>query len=155
MRLRSARVAVAEENEPPSQPTITTRQSKRRAKSRKTEKLEADQPALGDSKLLTAEPADELQDGIEGRHDGLNKPAEVLMDLHTAESPVFNAEAAAEAARMAEALLSSTPPSEQPCLDITAPAVSPLQCHHSDISLAGDEVLGSGLRLSAPQLQAA
>ncbi len=155
MRLRSARLAAAGENEPPSEPAVTTRQSKRRAKSRKTEILEADQPPSGQLITLATEPAYQTETGREDLHDASDSPAKLLTRLQTAESPVFNAEAAAEAVRMAKALLSSTPPSGQQCLGTTASAASPFQSHHSDIGHAGHELLTSGSGLSAPKQQAA
>ncbi|CAL5229671.1 g13038 [Coccomyxa viridis] len=155
MRLRSARLAAAGENEPPSEPAVTTRQSKRRAKSRKTEILEADQPPSGQLITLATEPAYQTETGREDLHDASDSPAKLLTRLQTAESPVFNAEAAAEAVRMAKALLSSTPPSGQQCLGTTASAASPFQSHHSDIGHAGHELLTSGSGLSAPKQHAA
>ena len=154
MRLRSARLAAAGENEPPSQPTITTRHSRRRAKPRKTEILEADQPASGEHVILEIEPAHQLETGKEGPHDASDGCATAITDLHMPESPVFNAEAAAEAAQMAEALLSSTPSSEQPRFGTANLAARPLQQINCSGTPTEHETQRASSRLSVPEEQA-
>ena len=132
MRLRSARLAAAEVSETSSKPTVTTRHSKRRTESRKAETVEADQPAAAEQSLLATEPSHQPEMDAVSPHKSLLGHAAAVTHLHHAESPVFNAQAAAEAARMAEALLKSLSPSEQPYTAMAIPAAaSPRQSIHS------------------------
>lgn len=155
MRLRSARVAAAEESEIEVGPTAPTRQSKRRAKPRKADVVEADQPAAAEQFILATEPSHQPDIDAVNPHEISFGHAAAVTDLHPAESPVFNAQAAAEAAQMAGALLRSLSPSEQPYTAIAIPAATSPQHHNNDVDLTGLEAHMPCSQLAAPEEQAA
>ena len=165
MRLRSARLAAAEENELPSQqPTITARQTNRRPKRRQTEVLEADQPAASEIPNLASNSPQPTELDKARPLDASNSFAAAMTDLCpakslplNAQSPVFNAEAAAEAARMAEALLSSTTPIEQPRTSTSTAAacfpeqpVSKIEVTEIERPCSGHPVLDQQAAYSSP-----
>lgn len=137
MRLRSARVATADREEPRAElPTVTTRESRKRAKSKKAEPIEANESPAGRALNAAARPLQHLANAqVSGREnvgpgaDGPNSAAAEDMHMQPAESEVFSAEAADEAARMANALLSATPTPGRPSTskDVSAAAESLLQ----------------------------
>lgn len=110
MRLRSARLAGAEAEEPLTQlPTVTTRQPRKQAKSRKAQVADVNDSSPFESGAYITGPV--LRQS-EQEADGPDKPQ--LVSPQAAEfqpviSHVFNAEAAAEASRLAEALLQASP----------------------------------------------
>ena len=233
MRLRSARPAAADGKEPRVElPTVTTRESRKRAKSKKAESIEGNgfsagraanaatrplqQPANAhvsspehggpgadgpnsaaaedmqmqpaETRAFSAEAADEAvrmaevlliatpipeppstSKGVSAAAEPLLQPEGAWMNntdepilpatgnayLQHVESTVFNAEAAAEAVRMAEALLSATPTPEQPCIaKARYTDASPQQPTHN-ISLVREEILRPSTGVSAPEEQAA
>ena len=155
MRLRSSRSAAAEANEPPAEPpTITTRQTKRRTKSRKAESVDASQPRAAVAVSASTLPPHQPEvDPKSPQCEPDTSPAAVTCP-HPAESPLFNAEAAAEATQMAEALLSSTPLSDKPCVASTSPAARLPQQPRRNISRSDTEGLRPSSGPSAIEEQA-
>ena len=110
MRLRSARLAGAEAEEPLTElPTVTTRQPRRRAKSKKAEVADVEHSSTFEAGASITGPVlrQSEQEGV-----GPDKPQLVSpqgAEFQPVISHVFNAEAAAEASRLAEALLQASP----------------------------------------------
>ncbi len=115
MRLRSARLAGIEPiNLPGELPTVTKRPSKKRGRKKEAESAQEVEAVAAEG------PLEQRAEDEQPQHDDpATAPSEVASDvpddlqLHPSESPLFNAEAAAEATRLAEALLSSPPAGEQ------------------------------------------
>lgn len=111
MRLRSARLAAADAEALPEElPTVTKRCSRKKAKVKQTEAVEADAPASGKTPQLQMLQEPKPNTGPVPNEQ--RSSAQQDVDLQAPGSPVFNAEAAAEAARLAEALLSASPLAE-------------------------------------------
>ncbi len=137
MRLRSARLAAADREEPRAElPTVTIRESRKRAKSKKGEPIEANDSPAGRALNAATWPLQQVADTqVSGPEmggtgaDGLNSAAAEDMHMQPAEWQVFSAKAADEALRMAEALLSATSTPERPSTskNMSAAAESLLQ----------------------------
>ena len=107
--------------------------------------MEADQPASSEIPPSVTGPPQQTETYRTRPQDASDICAAAMTDLCPAQSPLFNAEAAAQAARMAEALLTSTPPPEQPRMfTVTAAACSPQQSE-SRGNATEDERPSSGL----------
>ena len=114
MRLRSARLAIEPISLPEGLPTVTKRPYKKRGRKKETETAQEVEAVAAEG------PLEQRAEDEQPQHDDpATAPPEVALDvpedsqMQPSESPLFNAEAAAEATRLAEALLSSPPAGEQ------------------------------------------
>ena len=115
MRLRSARLAEIEPIFlPEGLPTVTKRPSKKRGRKKETETAqEVEAVAAGGPLEQRAEDEQPQHDDSATAAPGIALGIPEGLQMHPSESPLFNAEAAAEAIQLAEALLSSPPAGEQ------------------------------------------
>ena len=140
MRLRSARLAIEPIGLPEGLPTVTKRPSKKRGRKKETETAQEVEAVAAEG------PLEQRAEDEQPQHDDPATAAPVIalgmpedLQMHPSESPLFNAEAAAEATRLAEALLSSPSAGEPLSMAQLPPAEMTQHVHiHTQVDMCAE-----------------